>query len=324
LGTIPEGDNIMESTKESGLGFFLKSERERKGLSLEHLAKVTRLRVQYIEALETEDWDKLPSQVFIKGFIKTYAKALGLEYREVMAQFESTIPVYNDLPKTLIPSKKTNKKFVSLGILAIVVIVVIVSLIIVFFTKDTPSPSEVADKAPTTSQEGKSVQTQVQATENKQDQLVKQPSAGDSQTSEKILSVAAKPETSKAYEAVPPSVVDKASQDLTVNNIVQPSDQKNLPTKVEQPLKAAKAQYTLSGFVTEKTYIKIYVDNNPPKEYLFPKGSLPQWTAQKGFYILVGNAAGIEFDLNGKRIKALGGPGVVVRLKLPENVNIQQ
>jgi hypothetical protein len=39
------------------------------------------------------------------------------------------------------------------------------------------------------------------------------------------------------------------------------------------------------------------------------------------FYIVIGNAAGIDFDFNDKKIKNLGHPGDVVRLRLPENFN---
>jgi cytoskeleton protein RodZ len=67
-----------------------------------------------------------------------------------------------------------------------------------------------------------------------------------------------------------------------------------------------------------RTYIRIYVDDNPPKEYIFQPGSRPQWIAEKGFDILVGNAGGIEFDFNGERITDLGEIGKVIRISFPE------
>ena len=75
----------------------------------------------------------------------------------------------------------------------------------------------------------------------------------------------------------------------------------------------------LTGTVRLRTWIKIYIDDQEPKEYIFQPGSRPQWKASEGFDILIGNAAGIEFDLNGKKIENLGVPGQVVRVKLPEN-----
>jgi hypothetical protein len=78
-------------------------------------------------------------------------------------------------------------------------------------------------------------------------------------------------------------------------------------------------KYLLTGIVDMKTYVKIYIDDKPPKEYIFKPGSRPQWEAGKGFDILIGNAAGIIFDFNGTMIKDLGSVGKVVRLKLPKD-----
>jgi cytoskeletal protein RodZ len=73
----------------------------------------------------------------------------------------------------------------------------------------------------------------------------------------------------------------------------------------------------LDGIVNARTWVKIYVDDEEPKEFIFQTGSRPQWKARKGFYVLVGNAGGIEFDFNGKKIENLGRLGEVVQLRLP-------
>jgi cytoskeleton protein RodZ len=69
--------------------------------------------------------------------------------------------------------------------------------------------------------------------------------------------------------------------------------------------------------------VKIYVDDKAPKEYMFRPGSRPQWEAKEGFYVMVGNASGIEFDLNGKVYRNLGKEGDVVRLRLPDDFERQ-
>ncbi|GAG11961.1 unnamed protein product, partial [marine sediment metagenome] len=51
---------------------------------------------------------------------------------------------------------------------------------------------------------------------------------------------------------------------------------------------------------------------------LFRPGETMRWTAEDSFDILIGNAGGIEFSLNGNPIGHLGAEGKVVRLKLPE------
>jgi len=65
------------------LGDMLKSAREAKALSMEQVAAITRLNTQFIEALEEGRWDKLPGQMYLRPFTKTYAEALGLDLKEV-------------------------------------------------------------------------------------------------------------------------------------------------------------------------------------------------------------------------------------------------
>ncbi len=80
------------------------------------------------------------------------------------------------------------------------------------------------------------------------------------------------------------------------------------------------ARFTLTAQINNPTWIAIYIDDGPVREYLFQPGDTMKWTADKGFDILVGNAAGIEFFLNGKEVGYLGPEGKVVRLKLPEGM----
>jgi len=75
--------------------------------------------------------------------------------------------------------------------------------------------------------------------------------------------------------------------------------------------------FVLTGHVEDRTWIRICVDDQEPKEYIFQPGSRPQWKGVEGFNILVGNAAGVWFEFNGERYENLGELGKVVRLKLP-------
>ncbi len=77
---------------------------------------------------------------------------------------------------------------------------------------------------------------------------------------------------------------------------------------------------SLTGIVKERTWLRITIDGKEEKEYLLQPGSRPQWRGKGSFYMLIGNAAGIDFDLNGKRVGNLGKPGQVIRLTLPKDV----
>ena len=76
---------IKEYTMD-GLGEYLKKEREKKGITLEEAAKVTRIRKVYLLAIEDGDIG-MQSPVFIKGFLKSYAEFLGLDSADVIEKY---------------------------------------------------------------------------------------------------------------------------------------------------------------------------------------------------------------------------------------------
>ncbi|WP_066635349.1 helix-turn-helix domain-containing protein [Desulfolucanica intricata] len=80
------------------IGSILRQTREAKGLSLQQAEEETKIRRKYLEALENEKFDVLPGPVYVKAFIKTYAKYLGLNGEELVAgltgQAAEEIPVF--------------------------------------------------------------------------------------------------------------------------------------------------------------------------------------------------------------------------------------
>jgi len=77
---------------------------------------------------------------------------------------------------------------------------------------------------------------------------------------------------------------------------------------------------SLTGTVREMTWLRITIDGKEEKEYLFQPGARPQWRGKEKFYVFIGNAGGIDFELNGKKVGDLGKPGQVVRVTLPHVV----
>ena len=68
-------------------GSDLRNIRLAKGLSLKNVADITKIKKSYLEALERDDFDRFPATVFIKGFLKSYAKALGLNPNEISQKY---------------------------------------------------------------------------------------------------------------------------------------------------------------------------------------------------------------------------------------------
>ncbi len=76
------------------LGTHLRNARESRGLDLREAAQQTRISHAYLQAIEKEDFSKLPGEVFVKGFLRNYAKFLGINEEEVMRLYtESKKPV---------------------------------------------------------------------------------------------------------------------------------------------------------------------------------------------------------------------------------------
>lgn len=73
------------------VGEILKNAREKKGLTIESLEKKTRIVSKYIEALENNEFDKLPGEIYVKGFIKTISDKLLLDSDKVLERYNLQI-----------------------------------------------------------------------------------------------------------------------------------------------------------------------------------------------------------------------------------------
>lgn len=71
------------------IGSLLRQAREQRGLSLADVEEQTKIRSKYLEALENENFDKLPGQVYVRGFLKTYARFLDLDANDLLARYDN-------------------------------------------------------------------------------------------------------------------------------------------------------------------------------------------------------------------------------------------
>jgi len=72
----------------SPLGSDLRSAREAKGISLEEIAAATRINLKYLRALEADDLADFPSDFFSRSVIRSYARVVGLDEKEVLARYQ--------------------------------------------------------------------------------------------------------------------------------------------------------------------------------------------------------------------------------------------
>lgn len=83
------------------VGQILREEREKKFYSLEEIEKVTKIRKELLEALEADNWSKLPPSTFVQGFIKSYGRFLGLDTNKLLAIFRREFSEHKNPPRIL-------------------------------------------------------------------------------------------------------------------------------------------------------------------------------------------------------------------------------
>src|ERR1700739_1633427 len=69
-------------------GERLKRERELREVTLEEITVATRIGPRFLEALENEDWEKLPGGVFNRGFVRSVARYLGLDEESLLGEYD--------------------------------------------------------------------------------------------------------------------------------------------------------------------------------------------------------------------------------------------
>ena len=74
----------------TSVGRYLREQREAKGMSREEVSRSTRVPVSSVERIENDQFDELPGEVFVRGFLKSYARAVGVPQEEVLARYTAS------------------------------------------------------------------------------------------------------------------------------------------------------------------------------------------------------------------------------------------
>jgi cytoskeleton protein RodZ len=284
------GGNVEDRGKAFpvGIGSILRKERERRGFTYSQVFKITRLRPYILEALEHEDWESLPSAGFVTGFVRSYARVLGLDEDEIVEGYRRRTIVTEDtvLRPPAVPPERWRKLLLPISL----VFVLVAGLSAYFIWREHPA----LEKAPVSTEMNSPIA-------NKADE--KQDKGQNSNQTEQVVR-AREEQSSPALKSTPAEGGEEVSgPDRSQTNTTGSEKSRGL---------------VLRAVVKERTWVRIFVDDKDPKEYIFQPGSEPEWTAEKGFELLIGNAGGIELELNGERVEGLGKRGQVVRLRLPK------
>ena len=136
------------------IGRFLKEGRIKKKYSKEKLGEITKIKIDFIDAIEQEIWHKLPERPVVAGFIKNISTTLGINQKQAIALFRRDYP-----PSILKINPKpdvTNKLLLSprfTFIIATIMVVVAISTYLLFQYISFMKPPQVEIFAPRENQE---------------------------------------------------------------------------------------------------------------------------------------------------------------------------
>jgi cytoskeletal protein RodZ len=114
------------------LGEKLQQARESRGITIAEVAEQTRISPLYIESIENNDYRTLPGGIFNKGFVKSFAKFVGVDEQEALQDYTNlmssqSIPAEEE-PKVYKPEVLTDERANSSNLMTIVFAVIILGL----------------------------------------------------------------------------------------------------------------------------------------------------------------------------------------------------
>lgn len=134
----------MENIKNSlSFGRYLRTRRLEKGVNLEVISRETKIRMDCLLLIEQEDHNRLPAEVFVKGFLRAYAKIIGADEDDVIRRYLSSLQVFKESARSEDDLIRLNKNYWPRLLLSIGALLCIIafSVYVVSFFQGRPSTS---------------------------------------------------------------------------------------------------------------------------------------------------------------------------------------
>lgn len=283
------------------LGGLFRQTRERQRLSLEQIASRTRIQQHHLHALEEEDFASLPAKVFVKGFVRSYARALGLDEENAIQLFLTSSSNFYDrtqeeeqhIQVTLQAAhrKRFNWNFVVILFLAL-------GGILFYLLPDQQEPLPPASE----------FETSLPSNEI-QKEVILEPATPIEELPASVSTEAPVHTEELQLTSPPPSGITPSPP--------PPEPRPISPTLPASPIpeKTAGTDGTLVLEIeaTQLTWVVVQSDNQDPHEALLQPGQKSTWKANTQYLLTLGNAAGVVIRLNGEPQGPFGKPGQVVR-----------
>jgi len=261
---------------------YLRQLRETRGVSLEEIARVTRVGSSYLHALEGDDFAALPESVFTRGFVRAYCQALGETPDEALALYDgrSEAPATAPAPapaaaRPRLPSAASHAATEPVPrnrgpVLVSFILLVVLGVALFAVTLALQSGRETSDER----------------------------------------------RGARATMPAPPGASASRAPDAPAS-AATPLPGPSLGT-AGAPSAAQPSGYRLVVRAVEPTWIRVRTEEGQVTEETIPAGQTREWFSTRPFVLTVGNAGGVKLELNGRAVPPLGPSGVVIpRLVLP-------
>ncbi len=128
------------------LGRYLRHERELRQISLEEIAQTTRIPLRMLQHIEEDQLAALPGEVFTRGFLKSYARSIGLPADDVLARYgeRGSSDDIAPAPITAITPPERGRRFGIAIALVILLILFTLALSIVLRPRQRNTPIELS------------------------------------------------------------------------------------------------------------------------------------------------------------------------------------
>ncbi len=275
----------------------LKIAREKNSLTLAQLANKTKIDIKFLEAMEHGDFSFLP-ELYVRAFLRNYAKMVGLNENKIIKKYEAAkqgIPYVEEE----LPPKESKTKISALS----------------------KEDNSIAHKSKTETADKDTLFTfdAVSAASAAQETML---AAKQKKLMIGISSVALLLLIAVVYLVF----IDRGSQEIVVEKPIEDVIQQS-QRYVEVDQEAAKDN--ISGFATDSLYlvitatdtswVRMFVDDNSPEEFiLFPK-SQKTVKAKSNYRITFGNSGAIKLQLNNKPLTFAGKNRIPVNVKIDRN-----
>ena len=257
------------------VGYTLRQERERQNLTINDIEEGTSIRALYIEAIENGEYDKLPGTVYTKGFVKNYAKFLGLDADAMTKEFANDLAELSGTPAQPEPAEEEKAEPVK-----------------------RPAPVSVKpEKKPL----GYSVESEPRS---KSGILIVAAVVLVAVLAGGVWSWLSS--SSGDVAQVTPQPVQQATEPAPVEE-VQPT-----PIPVANANPAPSENVAIQARFNDRCWTLVMVDGAVVQEGMIESGQTLSWEGKEQIYFRLGNAGAVEFFQDGKSLGVQGAVGDVI------------